>query len=43
MLIWEIYKISLVDFKLVLMTLIETIVQIIANHIREVSFLIFLP
>ncbi|XP_025409710.1 condensin-2 complex subunit G2-like isoform X2 [Sipha flava] len=36
-LIWEINKINLVDFKQVLITLIETIVQIIANHIREIE------
>jgi len=37
MLILEIYKINTVEFKQVFMTLIETIMNIIANQIREVS------
>jgi len=37
MLILEIYKINTVEFKQVFMTLIETILNIIANQIREVS------
>jgi len=37
MLILEIYKINTEEFKQVFMTLIETIMNIIANQIREVS------
>lgn len=42
MLILEIYKINTVDFKQVFMTLIETIMNIIANQIREVSTILVL-
>jgi len=37
MLILEIYKINTLEFKQVFMALIETIMNIIANQIREVS------
>lgn len=37
MLILEIYKINTLEFKQVFMTLIETIMNVIANQIREVS------
>jgi len=36
--ILEIYKMNTVEFNQVFMTLIETIMNIIANQIREVSF-----
>lgn len=40
MVILEIYKISAVEFKQIFMTLIETITNIIAKKIQEVSFLV---
>lgn len=40
LLILELCKLSTIEFKRVLATLIETIMQIITNQIREVSFVL---
>lgn len=38
MLIWEVRKMSIEEFKHIFITIIENIISVIANQIREVSF-----